>query len=96
MVGEAGKKIEHVAVVCGSAGTFLGASRAKGCQALLTGETTFHTCLAAEAEEMVLFLAGHFASERFAMQGLAEDLTAEFKDLRIWASQNEKDPLQLL
>ena len=64
--------------------------------AILTGETSFHTCLAAEADGVALFLTGHFASERFAMQELAAELANSFSELEVWASRDEKDPLQLL
>jgi len=96
LVGCTEQTLKRVAVACGSAGSFLEAARAKGCDAILTGETSFHTCLAAEADGVALFLTGHFASERFAMQRLAEDLASSFSELEVWASRNEKDPLQLI
>jgi putative NIF3 family GTP cyclohydrolase 1 type 2 len=43
---------------------------------------------------MTLVLAGHFATERFAVEQLAEVLTGEFPAATIWASQRERDPLQ--
>ena len=95
-VGRADQTLERVAVACGNAGSFLEVAQRKGCDAILTGETSFHTCLAAEAEGMAMFLTGHFASEHFAMQRLAEDLADHFSELTVWASRNEKDPLQLI
>ena len=80
-VGRADQTLERVAVACGSAGSFLEVAQLKGCDAILTGETSFHTCLAAEADGVALFLTGHFASERFAMQRLAEDLASSFSEL---------------
>ncbi len=96
LVGRSEQTLKRVAVACGSAGSFLEAARAKGCDAILTGETSFHTCLAAEADGVALFLTGHFASERFAMQELAAELANSFSELEVWASRDEKDPLQLL
>jgi putative NIF3 family GTP cyclohydrolase 1 type 2 len=39
---------------------------------------------------------GHFFSERFAIEALAEKLAAQFPDAKVWASQKESDPIQSL
>ena len=41
-----------------------------------------------------LLLPGHYASERFAMEALAELLGQQFGELEIWPSREEKDPLE--
>jgi putative NIF3 family GTP cyclohydrolase 1 type 2 len=43
---------------------------------------------------MGLVLAGHFASERFAMEQLAQSLAAHFVELEVWASTSERDPIR--
>jgi putative NIF3 family GTP cyclohydrolase 1 type 2 len=83
-----------LAVACGSAGTFLEPALTAGCDALFLGETNFHTCLEAEASDISLILPGHFASERFALERLAERLASDFPMLRVWASTREHDPVQ--
>lgn len=93
-VGEATCPIQRIAVACGSAGSFLGAARRKGCELLVTGETTFHTCLEAEATGIALLLPGHYASERFAVEVLADVIAEEFADIEVWASRDEADPLR--
>jgi dinuclear metal center YbgI/SA1388 family protein len=95
MVGQPDRPVATVAVACGSAGELLDAARAAGSDALLIGETRFHTCLEAEADGIGLLLPGHFASERFAVECLAEVLAGQFPDLRVWASRRERDPLRL-
>ena len=80
-------------MACGSAGQFLGAAHQRGCDALVTGETSFHTCLEAEALEIALLLPGHYASERFAVECLADEIAAAFANLKVWPSENEADPL---
>ena len=40
-----------------------------------------------------MLLPGHFASERFAVECLAEVLAGQFPDLQVWASRREHDPL---
>ncbi|HTN77678.1 MAG TPA: Nif3-like dinuclear metal center hexameric protein [Pirellulaceae bacterium] len=93
-VGDDTRMIRSVAVACGSAGSFLDPARRAGCDLLVTGETTFHTCLEAEAEEVALLLPGHFASERFAVEELAKVLEQAFPSLTLWASRSEVDPLR--
>lgn len=92
-VGASEQLIRAVAVACGSAGEFLGSARLADCDLLVTGETSFHTCLEAEANGMALLLPGHYASERFALDQLAEVIAKEFTGLTVWASQREADPL---
>ena len=46
-VGAADQAVNKVAFACGSGGTFLPAAARAGCDALITGEATFHTCFEA-------------------------------------------------
>ena len=43
-----------------------------------------------------MLLPGHYATERFGMEELAKELQAEFKSLKVWASERECDPLQVV
>jgi dinuclear metal center YbgI/SA1388 family protein len=92
-VGPLDRRLESVAVACGSGGDFLLPARLAGCDALVTGEARFHACLEAEATGMALLLAGHFATERFAVEDLSAVLAAAFPALEVWASADERDPL---
>lgn len=93
-VGDEGQQIARVAIACGSGGEFLPDAIAHGCQALVTGETRFHTCIEARARGVALILPGHYATERPGMQRLVEVIAAKFPDLSVWASAAESDPLQ--
>lgn len=95
-VGRLDQVVQRVAVACGSASEFLAPAHAAGCDVLVTGEVRFHACLEAESMGVGLVLAGHFASERFAVEQLADVLAAKFPNLDIWASREEKDPLHWL
>jgi putative NIF3 family GTP cyclohydrolase 1 type 2 len=66
---------------------------ARGCKCLVTGETRLHTCYEAESCGTGLLLAGHYASERFGVERLAEILAQRFPTAKIWASRDERDPL---
>jgi len=93
IVGAPDAHVARIAVGCGSAGELLSDARRATCDCFVTGETRFHTALEAEAAGMALVLAGHYASERFAVEFLAELLGREFPAARVWASADERDPL---
>ena len=94
VAGKSTQVVSKVAVACGSAGQFLGPAARVGCDCLVTGETNFHTCLEAKATEVGLVLAGHYASERFALECLADLIGEEFPNTTVWPSVKECDPLR--
>jgi dinuclear metal center YbgI/SA1388 family protein len=94
VVGDPKRSIRTVAVACGAADELLGAAQASGCDAMVIGEARFHICLEAEASGIAMLLPGHFASERFAVECLAEVLSKQYPQLKIWASRRERDPLR--
>jgi dinuclear metal center YbgI/SA1388 family protein len=94
MVGRPERSIRTVAVGCGAADELLDSARSNGCDAMVLGEARFHTCLEARAAGIALLLSGHFASERFAVEGLAEVLARQFPEAEIWASRRESDPIE--
>lgn len=94
--GDEHQRINRIGFACGSGGSLLDAATAAGCDALVTGEATFHTCLAAESAGVALVLMGHYASERFAVEWLAEKLSTELPEVEFWASKQEQDPLQTM
>jgi putative NIF3 family GTP cyclohydrolase 1 type 2 len=93
-VGKPVAAIQQVAVACGAAGEFLEPACEAGCELLVLGETNLHTCLEAEARGIALLLPGHYASERFAVEMLADELAGRFVQVETWASQAEADPLR--
>ncbi|MCA9131532.1 MAG: Nif3-like dinuclear metal center hexameric protein [Planctomycetales bacterium] len=91
---DCGRLISRVAIACGSGGSLLSAAVEQDCDLFLTGEASFHSCLEAQAEQVSLLLLGHFASERFAMEFLAEQLQRELPQIEVWASERESDPVR--
>jgi GTP cyclohydrolase I len=81
----------RVAIVCGSGGSLMADAIQAGADLLVTGEATYHQCLDAEAHQLALLQIGHYASERFAMNHLAEQLQAAFPSLTVWSSRHESD-----
>ena len=94
MVGRSEQSVRTVAIGCGAADELLAAAAANHCDAMVLGEARFHTCLEAEALGIGLLLPGHFASERFAVERLAEVLGQQFHDVEVWPSRRETDPVQ--
>jgi dinuclear metal center YbgI/SA1388 family protein len=95
VVGHPDQSVNRVAIACGSGGSLLDCAIAAECDGLVTGEMTFHHCLEAEARGIQVVLAGHFASERFALLSLADYLTDQLSGVEVWPSRNERDPLRL-
>jgi len=96
VVGPRWMLVRRVAVGCGSGGDFHAEAAAAECDVLVTGEASFHRQLEAEDSKTALVLAGHFATERFAVVHLAEKLAREFPSLDVSACQSELDPAWLV
>jgi len=93
VVGELNREITKIAIVCGAGGSFLDDAVGAGCDCLLTGEARFHSYLEAQSKDIALILPGHYATERFAVERLAEMLAERFLELTIWPSRSELDPV---
>jgi dinuclear metal center YbgI/SA1388 family protein len=94
LVESASPQVSKVAVACGRGAELLPDAIRQGCDCFLTGEARFHAALAAEAAGVSMILAGHYATERFAVEYLAELLAHEFAAAHVWVSQAERDPLR--
>jgi dinuclear metal center YbgI/SA1388 family protein len=92
-VGDVGKEVRRVAVVCGAGGELLGDAVRARADVLLTGEMRFHDYLAARAAGLALVLPGHYATERVGVEDLAGLLRQEFPGLDVRASERETDPV---
>ncbi len=93
-VGDPDQRVSQIALACGSGGSFLDAAVLAGCDCLVTGEATFHSCLAARSAGMALLLLGHHNSERFAVEALAGVIASHFPDTSVWSSTRETDPVR--
>ena len=95
-VGDLNRPITKLAIACGAAAEFLREASQFGCEALLTGEARFHSCLEAEASDIALILPGHYATERPAMEQLAEIMHSRFTTLVVQSSHSEYDPVKFI
>src|SRR5690606_32096829 len=64
VVADGDRPVRRVALACGSAGEFLDDALRQGCDTMVTGETSFHTCLESHARGRQRVLARQCASER--------------------------------
>lgn len=93
VAGDAGRPAGRVGIVCGSGGETVAGVAASGCRTLVTGEIKLHNALEALAHGLAVIAVGHHASERFAIEVLAERMAASLPGLHCWASRRERDPL---
>jgi dinuclear metal center YbgI/SA1388 family protein len=93
-VGDPARKVQRVGTACGAAAEFMRDAATAGCDVLLTGEARFHACLEARTLDIGLILPGHYATERPAMENLAEILAGQFPNVKVHASQIESDPIR--
>jgi putative NIF3 family GTP cyclohydrolase 1 type 2 len=94
VVGDLSRSIERIAVACGAGGEFLMDAVCAKADVFLTGEARFHDYLAAQANDLALILPGHYATERFGIEELADRLHVQFPNLQIWPSKSESDPVR--
>lgn len=66
--------IRKIAYCSGSAASMLELAAARGCDALITGDIKHDRWYAAEFENMALFDCGHYGTERFAAEILADQI----------------------
>jgi len=86
---ELGRVVKKIGIVCGSGGSLLALVASRGCDALLTGEATYHQCLEAESRGIAMLMIGHHASEAFAMSTFAQHLAVRIGPVEVFASKNE-------
>jgi len=91
-VGTPDRTVQRVAVACGAAGEFLDDAVGAKADVFLTGEMRFHDYLRAQAAGIALILPGHYATERPAVEELAERLRAQWPGVEVTASRRETDP----
>ena len=74
LVSEAGRRIERVAVLGGSGGSFIPEAAASGADAYVTGDIDYHDALLAESLGLTVIDAGHAATEMPSLRPLAAHL----------------------
>jgi dinuclear metal center YbgI/SA1388 family protein len=86
LVADPGLRIETVAVLGGSGGSFIPEAAASGVQAYVTGDIDYHDALLAESLGLTMIDAGHAATELPSLEPLALRL-AELVDVPVEVSR---------
>lgn len=94
VVGDESREVGVLAIACGAAGSLLGDATAAGADVFLTGEIRFHDALTARSTGIALLIPGHYATERPAVEWLADALGDELTGVDCFASREESDPLR--
>ena len=96
MVKRPATTMRILSIVCGAGGEMMTEALRARADVFLTGEMRFHDYLAAQTQGLALILPGHYATERFAVEELAQRLQENWGELRVWASRRESDPVKWL
>jgi len=88
-------KVKRIAV-CGGAGSFLlGAAKSKGVDVLVTADFKYHQFFDAD-NELIIADVGHFESEQFTVELLAERLTDNFPTFATHLTRVRTNPVHYL
>jgi dinuclear metal center YbgI/SA1388 family protein len=91
LVADSGGRIERVAVIGGSGGSFIPEAAASGADAYVTGDIAYHDALLAESLGLTVIDAGHAATELPSLGPLARRL-AESVDVPVEVSISAGQP----
>ena len=94
LTGDPNRPVRRVGVACGAGDDFLKDAARAGADVLVTGEARFHLAIEADALGIGLITAGHYATERPAVEELAEKIALAFGNVTVWPSHDERDPIR--
>lgn len=89
------ERVSHVGLACGSAAEYLTDAFQAECDTFVTGEVRFHSAVECQSRGLNLVLTGHFSSERPAIVRLAHVLSDRLFGVECFASELDRDPLEL-
>lgn len=87
------ESVSTVALCGGSGGFLLGDAKAAGAQAFITSDYKYHEFFDADGD-IVICDIGHFESERFTTQLLAELLTKKFPTFAVLCTDRNTNPVR--
>ncbi|HQD28038.1 Nif3-like dinuclear metal center hexameric protein [Acetivibrio saccincola] len=92
VIGSADKKIEKVAVFCGSFDESCIKDVLSKADILVTGDVKYHTAVEIAEMGMCVIDAGHFNTERIIVPKLVNILSDKFKNLDVFSNSVEEEP----
>jgi len=100
LVGDGDRPVGKVALCGGSGASLIGEAARRGADVLVTGDVKYHEARNAESQGLALIDAGHFATERLMVAGLAEALRRASEerglDIEFIEMTGEKDPFRMV
>lgn len=100
IVGIRGRRIRRIALCGGSGATLLREAARQGADLFVTGDIKYHEAQEAAALGVALIDAGHFATERLMIEGLARQLERECAarklDVQVTRCCEERDPFEFV
>ena len=98
VVGDMDRTIEKVAVCGGSGASLFGEAVKQGADLFITGDLKYHEARSAESQNMAVFDAGHFHTEKWMVPSLASRLRTESEklghEITFLEMNQEKDPFR--
>ena len=92
---DGGRPIERVAVIGGAAGEFVAQAKWMGLDAFITGELKHHEALYARQMGMTVVVAGHYETEKPAVEALCRAVEAEIgEEATCLLSEDETNPME--
>lgn len=88
-------KVKTVGVVGGSGGDFLELAIQNGCDAFITGESSYHLAETAISSNIMLLCAGHYETEVLIVEHLKDVLKQRFGQIKIINGTNH-NPFKLI
>lgn len=92
VIGSIDKKIEKVAVFCGSFDESCSGDVLSKADVLVTGDVKYHSAVDMAEMGMCVIDAGHFNTERIIVPKLVNMLSEQFKNLDVFSSNVEEEP----
>ncbi|HZV81342.1 MAG TPA: Nif3-like dinuclear metal center hexameric protein, partial [Geobacteraceae bacterium] len=100
LVGEKGKRVSRVAVCGGSGASLLRDAARQGADVYVTGDIKYHEAREAESQGIAVIDAGHFATEKLMIEGLAaqlgEELARRRLEVTVMPCTSENDPFLVI
>jgi dinuclear metal center YbgI/SA1388 family protein len=100
LVGDPMRPVVKIAVCGGSGASLIAEAARQGADLLVTGDVKYHEARSAESQQVALIDAGHFATERLMVTGLAAALRREAArrglPIEFTEMEGEADPFRVV
>lgn len=96
MVGDPNALIRIAASACGSGSHQIDAAKKAGADVLVTGDIKYHSAQYAQDLSICLIDAGHYGTEKFAVELIAGFIRSRFPELKVIEDNVFENPIKIL